>query len=232
MEDEKKEEESVPSSLIERGLEEYRDFSKFMTSDTSQYMFLALFGTVEGFKVLMASLLTIFVVQDCDGTLCTYDDIVHRGGISMWSVIGNALSVLMFIAFYAVEIRREIFLIHSFDIDQLQGDYHLPAVINEYPAIRDGLKKHNTRYRFCTRLLLAVTGVNWVISIITVFYYWYSVKTVLSLTTNILLVTTKLTGSHSVATESIGHGIAISAFMKEFTSYNVIDKDLIVHKAP
>jgi len=117
-------------SIIERGMEEYRDFSKFLTSDTSQYLYLGFFGAVEGFKVLMASLLTIFVVQDCDGQLCTYDDIVHRGGISLWSVVGNALSVIMFIAFYAVEIRREIFLIHSLDIDQLQGDYHLPAVID------------------------------------------------------------------------------------------------------
>jgi len=89
------------------------------------------------------------------------------------------------------------------------------------------LKKHNKRYQFCTRLLLVATGFNWIISIITVFYYWYSVKTVLSLITNILLVTTKLAGSHSAANESMQHGIGISAFMKEFTSYNVIDKDLI-----
>ena len=105
--------------------------------------------------------------------------------------------------------------------------YHLRNIIYNYDYIRHGLKRHNRHYIIVMRVLIAFTLLNWIISSIMVIYNFYNIKTVTSLLTNILLISTKIYSSYRVASESKNKNIAISSYMTEYTSYNIIDKDYL-----
>lgn len=214
--------------------DEIRDVQKWLANDNGQYIYIGLQGVVEGFKIFMASLLAITVVQRCDNApnkICSFSDAFKRDDIATTAVIINGINIFAFIFFYLVEIMREVYLIKYLDINKYKGDLHLPNVIKNYPKIKHGLKKHNVRYDRTIKVLCCITLGNWIISITVVGMHWYSIKTVLSLLTNILLITTKLWNARTISTASIRKNIAISAYMKEFSSFNVIDKDYIQNES-
>jgi hypothetical protein len=210
--------------------DEIRDVQKWLANDNGQYIYIGLQGIVESFKIFMASLLAITVVQRCDNSpnkICSFTDAFKRDDVASSAVIINGINIFAFVIFYIVELMREVYLIKHLDINKYKGDLHLPNVITAYPKIKLGLKKHNVRYDRTIKALCYITVGNWIISITVVGMHWYSIKTVLSLLTNILLITTKLWNARTIASTSIRKNIAISAYMKEFASFNVIDKDYL-----
>jgi len=208
--------------------DEFRDLQKWLKNDNAQYIYIGLQGFVEGFKILMASLLAITVVQKCEGktdNICSFQDAFNRDKLTSAAIGINVLNILIFIIFYIIELSREVYLIRYLDIDKHKSDLHLPNVIAKYPKINKGLIKHNNRYNKSIVVLCFVTGGNWIISIVVIGMNWYSIKTLLSLLTNMLLITTKIMNARTISKESLRKNIAISAFMKEFTSFNTIDAD-------
>jgi len=183
---------------------------------------------VEIFKVTMASFLSMSVIQNCEGFVCSYAENIHRNSIYGDFVVGiNILNILSFAILYFFEFNREMFLIEFLDIDKRVGDYHLPNVLDRYSLIKQKLIKYNSIYYNCTRVLLLLTSINWITSGILVFKSFYSFKTITSYLTNILLIITKLSDSYIVSKESYKYNYGLSAYIKEYTSFNVIDKDHI-----
>ena len=66
------------------------------------------------------------------------------------------------------------------------------ALLDEYNNIKQRLKKYNKTYFICTKTILLLTSINWILSGILVIGSYYSFKTITSFATNILLVITKL----------------------------------------
>ena len=185
------------------------------------FMFL-----IEIFKVATASFLSMSVIQNCDGEVCSYSQNLKRSSKYGEFVVGvNTLNIICFAILFFYEFNREMFLIEYLDINKKQGDYHLPNVINNYPEIKAKLIRYNRLYYNSTKCLLLLTGINWITSGILVFKSFFSFKTVTSYLTNILLIITKLSDSYSISKESCRHTYGLSAYIKEYTSFNVIDKD-------
>ena len=183
---------------------------------------------VEIFKVTMASFLSMSVIQNCEGVVCSYAENIHRNSIYGDFVVGiNILNILSFAILYFFEFNREMFLIEFLDIDKQVGDYHLPNVLDSYTPIKQKLRKYNHIYYYCTRVLLLLTSINWITSGILVFKSFYSFKTITSYLTNILLIITKLSDSFIISKQSYKYNYGLSAYIKEYTSFNVIDKDHI-----
>ena len=204
------------------------DEIKQMTKDADREQMIKVYFLfiIEIFKVAMASFLALSVVQNCEGEVCSYDQNVKReSGYGNFVISVNVINVVAFAILYFFEFNREMFLIEYLDIDKRKGDYHLPKVLNEYGDIKKRLKKYNKAYYIATRSVLLLTAVNWVLSGILVIGSYYSFKTITSFATNILLVITKLSDSHGVSKESYQHDYGLSAYIKEYTSFNVIDKD-------
>tara|TARA_Y100000389_G_scaffold81766_1_gene78353 strand:- start:27047 stop:28024 length:978 start_codon:yes stop_codon:yes gene_type:complete len=195
-------------------------------ADREQMIKVYLLFIVEIFKVAMASFLALSVVQSCEGEVCSYDQNVKReSGYGNFVISVNIINVVAFAILYFFEFNREMFLIEYLDIDKRKGDYHLPKVLNEYGDIKIRLKKYNRAYYVATRSVLLLTAVNWILSGILVIGSYYSFKTITSFVTNILLVITKLSDSHGVSKESHQNDYGLSAYIKEYTSFNVIDRD-------
>lgn len=181
---------------------------------------------IEIFKVAMASFLSISVVQKCDQSICSFSENIKRNSNYGRIVIGvNIVNILAFSILYFIEFKREMFMIRYLDVNKYFGDYHLPTVINNYEDIKLNLIKYNNKYYLSTKVLLSITGLNWILSGVLVFGSYYSVKTVTSFATNILLVITKLTDAYSISKESSKKNYGLSAYIKEYTSFNTIDKD-------
>lgn len=204
--------------------EEYKHMRK--DQDREQMIRVYFLFLIEIFKVAMASFLSMSVIQNCDGEVCSYSENLKRSSKYGEFVVGvNALNIICFAILYFYEFNREMFLIEYLDINKKQGDYHLPNVINDYPEIKAKLIRYNRLYYNSTKCLLLLTGINWITSGILVFKSFYSFKTITSYLTNILLVITKLSDSYSISKESFRHTYGLSAYIKEYTSFNVIDKD-------
>lgn len=204
--------------------EEYKHMSK--DQDREQMIRVYFLFLIEIFKVAMASFLSMSVIQNCDGEVCSYSENLKRSSKYGEFVVGvNALNIICFAILYFYEFNREMFLIEYLDINKKQGDYHLPNVINHYPEIKAKLIRYNRLYYNSTKCLLLLTGINWITSGILVFKSFYSFKTITSYLTNILLIITKLSDSYSISKESFKHTYGLSAYIKEYTSFNVIDKD-------
>lgn len=181
---------------------------------------------IEIFKVAMASFLALSVIQNCEGEVCSYSENIKRNSKYGNFVIAiNVINVIGFAILYFFEFNREMFLIEYLDIDKRKGDYHLPKVLGEYLSIKNRLVKYNKVYYLATRSVLLLTGFNWIISGILIFDSFHSFKTITSFATNILLVITKLSDSYGVSKQSYINNYGLSAYIKEYTSFNVIDKD-------
>lgn len=208
--------------------DEEEDEIKHLTKDADREQMIKVYFLfiIEIFKVAMASFLALSVVQNCEGEVCSYDQNVKReSGYGNFVISVNVINVVAFAILYFFEFNREMFLIEYLDIDKRKGDYHLPKVLDEYGEIKQRLKKYNKAYYISTRAVLLLTAVNWVLSGILVVGSYYSFKTITSFATNILLVITKLSDSHGVSKESHQNNYGLSAYIKEYTSFNVIDKD-------
>ena len=125
--------------------EEYKHMSK--DQDREQMIRVYFLFLIEIFKVAMASFLSMSVIQNCDGEVCSYSENLKRSSKYGEFVVGvNALNIICFAILYFYEFNREMFLIEYLDINKKQGDYHLPNVINDYPAIKAKLNRYNRLY--------------------------------------------------------------------------------------
>ena len=181
---------------------------------------------IELFKVAMASFLSISVVQKCDNGICSFSENIDRQSNYGNIVIGiNVINIFAFLSLYYIEFNREMYMIKYLDINKEKGDYYLPNVLDKYEDIKKGLHKYNKNYFNVTKILLLTTFMNWSLSTILVLKYYYSVKTITSLLTNVLLIITKLNDAYSISKESYNNNYGLSAYIKEYTSFNVIDVD-------
>jgi hypothetical protein len=211
--------------------DEFRELQKWLSNDNSQYLFIGMQSIIELFKIIMASLLTITVIQTCDesaGNICSFNNALRRDVFSNIGFIINCINIVAFIFFYIIEVSRELYIIKMLDIDKHRGDFHLQQIIPMYPSIQQNLMIYNHWYQHSIRVLYVITCGNWIVSIIIIGTHWYSIKTIMTLLTNILLITTKLSNIYTISNESNTKNIAISAYIKEYASFNVIDKDHMI----
>jgi len=214
---------------LEDMYDDFRSITKF-ENDTYQYFMISKTAIVEFFKIIMASFLSLTVVQSCDGEMCNFSDLIDNDSLLLSAISMNLLNMIVFFLFYIVEFKREIYQIRYLDIDKTKGDYKLVSIRKnekKYAYIFKDLDWYNSLYRIVLYVLLCITIINWSLSSVLVANRYYSFKTIITLLTNILLMSSKLSESYTISSESLEHKIGISAYLKEFTSFNVIDKDYI-----
>jgi len=219
---------SINISSKMNNINPHKKISKRIDNDNKQYISIFFMFLIEMFKIFMACFLTISVVQDCNGEVCTYTQLIQRSSVLELLTIGvNILNIIGFIILYGFELKREVFLIKYLDINKKKGDYNLVNVIIDYEYIKKNLKINNIQYYYCTLLLITITVLNWTVSCLMIFTNFHSMKTVTTLLTNMLLVTTKIYNCFNVSRQSIIKSLGLSAYMQENISFNVIDSDYV-----
>ena len=197
--------------------------------------------TLQFYKVLMGTMLTLFVPQACyeeigDGSeernnlqICTLtqnyenSDIYHQITLS-W----NTLSFVCFLFCYVLELRRENWAIKYLDIDNDKSDNSLKQIIVLEPKLDKQMDKLNKIYFYGLSITAIIYFINVCLMINILLQDYHSMSTISCFISFVLLVQMKLYNSLSVAYQSVKSDKMMSAFMSEFVSYNVLDSDYIV----
>ena len=186
---------------------------------------------IELYKVGVGCMLTLFVPQACGDEICTFQQNYEKtAGYNRTALIMNGLSLLMFVVSYGVELRRENWAIHYLDVDYDKPDNSLKEIIRGEPELDKKMDRLNKIYYYTLVATSGIYVVNLGLMGKILYEDYHSMSTVSCTASFALLVLMKLYNSLCVARVSIKQDEMRSAFLKEFTSFNVLDVDYVKKK--
>ena len=139
----------------------------------------------------------------------------------------NGITFLTICSLYTVELAREHFMIQFFDIDPTKSDLNLKDAIT--PPVQRKLLAWNDLYWKCAASSSALVSTNIALSSIYLAQHYRDLSTVTTVLSFSILVLMKLWRSLSMARKDAHAVRARSAYMTEYTSFNVLDSDLPDH---
>lgn len=194
------------------------------------------------YKITTGTLLTLFIPQKCesfnnstqllDTKICSLtenyqnNDIYHQKTL-YW----NIFTMTLFIGYYLIELYRENWSIQYLDIDNNKPDNSLKGIIKEYKSLDVKMDRINLYYLYTLNATIFTYFINLLLMIKIIKNDYHSSSTLSCFFSFSLLVLMKLYNSYTVATQSVKNDKMMSAYMSEFVSFNVIDKDY-VHLLP
>ena len=201
-----------------------------LTDDQKQIISSIILLLSESFKVLMATLLSIFVPQRCDNQpdkLCTFtDNFTNLTNYNTAVTVFNFITLGCFIMLYVIEYIREIWCIEYLDIDYDKPNTNLKTEIEKYPEYKENIMLLNNRYNTISIVVVVINIVNFILSAILIYgYYYLDYRSLTVLITNIILIVDKIINCFSVSKKSVQDILPISAYMKSPIIFNIIDKD-------
>jgi hypothetical protein len=189
------------------------------------------------YKILTGTLLTVFVPQSCETLLetnttenrvCTLtqnfenNDLYHKKTL-YW----NITTMVLFLGYYMIELKRENWSIKYLDIDNNKPDNSLKEIIKNEPSLDKYMDRLNIYYyNFLLATIFAYT-INVGLMIKILYSDYHGSSTISCFMSFVLLVMMKLYNSFVVAKESVKNDKMMSAYMSEFVSYNVLDSDFV-----
>jgi len=192
-----------------------------MDADTKQRIQSGLIFLLEFYKVLMGTLLIIFVPQRCgdDRHLCTV------GESETTYLVVNGISCLMMLQLYYTELRRENWCIKYLDIDPTVPNNNLDTEIEQYPKYKERMLAINTSYRRRAVVCTITQVANILMSSAYIGFRWAGTMSLTPLVSYVILMASKLYNTYFVSTASIKKERAFSAYLTISKTYNTIDAD-------
>lgn len=196
------------------------------------------------YKVLTGTMLSIFVPQACgyneeitngsgiiipDGLrICSITENLENNEIyHKLTLYWNSISFLCFIYCYLLELKRESWAIKFLDVDKDKSDNALKSIIVNEPKLDKQMDKLNRLYLYGLSVTSVVYLINIILMINVLYKDYHSMSTISCFVSFTLLVQMKLYNSLSIAYKSFKNDTMLSAFLTEFVSYNVLDKDYV-----
>lgn len=201
-----------------------------LTDDQKQTINSIILLLSESFKVLMATLLSIFVPQRCDNQsdkICTIvDNFTNLTNYNIAVTTVNFITLGCFVLLYIVEYRRENWCIEYLDIDNDKPNTNLKTEIDKYPEYKEKMMLLNNDYNNISMLVVGMNIINFILSAILIYgYYYLDYKSITVLLTNIILIVDKIINCFNVSKKSVQDILPISAYMTSPIIFNIIDKD-------
>jgi hypothetical protein len=184
------------------------------------------------YKVTTGTMLSLFIPQACeDNKICTlsqnYNNVdPYHKTVFYW----NCFAMLTFFTYYLIELRREEWAIKYLDIDNDKSDNGLKEIIRAEPVLDKRMDRLNKYYYNTLMFNCGVYIINIGITAKMVKDTYHSSSTLSCFASFVLLVLMKLYNSIIVAKESVKNDKMMSAYMNEFVSFNVLDKDYLEKK--
>jgi len=202
-----------------------------LDQDITQRIKVAGFFVLELYKITTGTLLSLFVPQRCDEHVCTItENLNNKETYHSIVMYINFVSMFLFFSYYIVELYREEWCVRNLDVDNNYSDNHLKKIIVKLPNLNNRMDKLNYFYYHLFNLNCFIYTINLGVSVKLLKDNYHSSATISSFCSFVLLVLMKFYGSYEVSRKSIKEDKMTSSFIKEFISYNVIDKDLLAKK--
>lgn len=198
----------------------------YESQDTQQKINVTFNFLSDGFRVVMASLLSVFVPQNCNGQICSLNEnLTGLSAFNIFTLVFNFFTLFCFLLLYTIELRREKWMIEYFDYEKEADELHLSTYRQIYPEVFKILDNFNKAYFKAYSYLKYVYVINFFFSAILVLYlYYYDYRSVTVLLTNVALCWAKITHGNQLSKDSLQKGIAYSFFNVKNLSFNVMDK--------
>jgi hypothetical protein len=195
--------------------------------DNQQKAKVAVSVTLELYRVLVSTLLILFVPQKCHDHVCTYQENmetespVYTAGLAL-----NFLTMAIFLTLYGVEIKRENRLITYLDVNKSKpADNESVGKALESLSVekRESIWKLDAYYQVAFYAATIAFVANFILSGIVVYDYSLGNQTTTTMITNILFMAMKLTDVYGVA--NTDSNIFYSAYLKGNVQFNDVDPD-------
>lgn len=192
---------------------------------------------LEGYKIVLACLLSVFVPQLCPETnqTCTFQE--NFSNLSAYNtavIVINFLCLAFFMRLSYRQSKRETYLITHLDASREFAVSAFVSNATSFPNVVIRVKQHNRSVIQAARQAACVFVLNTILSAVLVCHFYYDgFRTVTTLITNVLLVSGQLFNVWSVLTECTcteGVELALSTYQTTPIGYNVLDKDYVERK--
>lgn len=201
--------------------------------DTQQRLGVYMLFIFELYRLLMGTLLILFVPQNCGDNLCTMDDTIYTNDPYLLANLSISCTTLAcFLVLYGLEIHRE-----SKMIEYLEVNESFPSDNDSVALILDKIPEEHTKelwrldkyYQKSGYAAIVFFLVNSIYSGFNIYNRYNDDKTATVFLTNILFLATKLNQVFSVVNTE--QNIFFSSYLTKKLQYNYVDPDhMITHE--
>ena len=197
--------------------------------DNNQKINVSISVALELYRVLVSSLLILFVPQDCDGHLCTLTENMEPDSqIYTTGLFFNFTTMFVFLLMYTLEVKRENRLITYLDVNKSTpcDNASVGQVLQKLPSEKqNSILVLDMYYQKAAYVAMVSFVINSIISGIVVYQYSLGNQTTTTIITNILFMVSKMSDVYlTVNTEK---NVFYSAYLKGKIQYNDVDPDKI-----
>jgi len=195
--------------------------------DNQQKLSMSITFLFEMYRVIMSTLLVLFVPQQCDDGPCSVSDKTKpQDQFELFTLVFNFITFASFLAMYILESKRELHLINYLDINRFKPRDN-ESVGNELDYLslkrRNRIEVSELNYQYSSYLNMVLFMLNSLFSGIVVFNSFLDSKTITVYLTNILFMTSKLYDVYN--TVNTKPYVFLSAYLTRKIQYNDIDPD-------
>ena len=204
---------------------------KQKVSDNAQRINIAISFFAEFYKALVASMLIMFVPQDCGGESCGMTERMFAGsdGLYMTASCTNVMTLLGFIYLYYIEISRENLMIEYLEFDRelpKDNDAVGEALVKLGPTKVAELHVLDGKYRNAGYITMIAFAINTIISAIPIIDNKLDAKTYTVLVTNAGFIIGKLMEIFEVV--NTPENVFYSSYLMERSQFNQCDPDHVI----
>jgi len=195
--------------------------------DNQQKLSMSITFLFEMYRVIMSTLLVLFVPQQCDDGPCSVSDKTKpQDQFELFTLVFNFITFASFLAMYILESKRELHLINYLDINRFKPRDN-ESVGNELDYLslkrRNRIEVSELNYQYSSYLNMVLFMLNSLFSGVVVFNSFLDSKTITVYLTNILFMTSKLYDVYN--TVNTKPYVFLSAYLTRKIQYNDIDPD-------
>ncbi len=203
--------------------------SRLKDQDFMQKFSVSISFILELYRVLMGTMLIMFVPQKCGEDICGLTDNMFKSTDVYSANAGiNIATLIAFVYLYVVEVRRENTLINYLDINKEFASDN--DAVGEALLLLPDKKRHlvlnlDHSYQHASYIALFFFLANTIFSGYSVYHNYLDSKTTSVFITNVLFLAGKLIQTNSLANTE--ENIFYSAYLTDRIQYNYVDPDKV-----
>ena len=198
---------------------------KLNDQDNSQKMAVTVAVILEMYRVMVSSLLVLFVPQKCDDHVCSMsENMVWMDSLYNSGLVVNFITMSSFILMYYYELKRENKLITYLEVNKtVASDNETVGKVLDGLSIekKENILYFDKAYQRMGYFMLFMFAFNTILSGFVVYEYYLDNQTTSTYITNILFMITKLADVYS--TVNTERNIFYSEYMKGKIQFNDVD---------
>jgi hypothetical protein len=201
----------------------------FADEDFKQKISMIITVTIEMYRVIMSSLLLLFVPQSCNNDQCSINEKLSPDTqFEMFVLVSNFITLFAFTITYGIESRRENILITYLDVNRFKprdNDSVAKELLLLSTKRLNRIEKYDKMYKYLSYSSICVFTLNTLFSTIIIFDNFLDSKTVTVLLTNMLFMSSKLYDMYTIVNTK--DFVFLSAYLTRKIQFNDVDKDKI-----